>query len=124
KKDALIIARLLKDGRFSYPRLLKNVEAELRISSTLHVNPVAKDRYMIFNYITKEFEGELLEDAPEGKAVWGDIEKAYKLPMQTSIRRRFPLFFKDGTFEIQLNGTTKKIKKGKLLYVTHIFLFN
>lgn len=48
---------------------------------------------MIFNYIIKEFEGELLEDAPEGKAVWVDIEKAFKLAMQTSIRRRFPLFF-------------------------------
>lgn len=35
KKDALVIARLLKDGRFSYPRLLKEVEAELRIGSTL-----------------------------------------------------------------------------------------
>ncbi|WP_153062995.1 IS110 family transposase, partial [Lysinibacillus parviboronicapiens] len=35
KKDALVIARLLKDGRFSYPRILKDIEAELRIGSTL-----------------------------------------------------------------------------------------
>lgn len=83
-----------------------------------YVNPVAKDRYMIFNYITKDFEGELLKDAPEGKAVWVDIESAYKLPMQPSIRRRFPLFFKMEHLRFKLNGTTKKIKKGKLLYVT------
>jgi transposase len=34
RKDALVIARLLKDGRFSYPRILKGVEAELRVGST------------------------------------------------------------------------------------------
>ena len=30
QKDALVIARLMRDGRFSYPRLLEGVEAELR----------------------------------------------------------------------------------------------
>ena len=35
KKDAVVIARLMKDGRFSYPRILKDIEAELRIGSTL-----------------------------------------------------------------------------------------
>ena len=35
RKDALVIARLVKDGRFSYPRILKDVEAELRVGSTL-----------------------------------------------------------------------------------------
>ncbi|MGP1909927.1 IS110 family transposase [Metabacillus sp. JX24] len=34
-KDALVIARLLKDGRFSYPRILKGVEADLRVGATL-----------------------------------------------------------------------------------------
>lgn len=34
RKDALVIARLLKDGRFSYPRILKDMEAELRVGST------------------------------------------------------------------------------------------
>lgn len=34
RKDALVIARLLKDGRFSYPRILKDVEAELRVGFT------------------------------------------------------------------------------------------
>ena len=35
QKDALVIARLVQDGRFSYPRILEDVEAELRIGSTL-----------------------------------------------------------------------------------------
>jgi transposase len=34
RKDALVIARLIKDGRFSYPRILKEMEAELRVGST------------------------------------------------------------------------------------------
>lgn len=52
---------------------------------------------MIFNYLTYDFKGELLEDSPEGKATWVNIKDAYNLPMQKSIRRRFPLFFEDGT---------------------------
>ncbi|WP_243523539.1 hypothetical protein [Bacillus pseudomycoides] len=78
-----------------------------------YVNPVAMDRYMIFNYITKEFKGELLEDTPEGKAVLVSIEEAYNLPKQESIRRRFPLFFEDGTFEIQVEWNHAENKKGK-----------
>lgn len=35
RKDALVIARLIKDGRFSYPRILKRMEAELRVGSTV-----------------------------------------------------------------------------------------
>ncbi|MBD8007725.1 IS110 family transposase [Bacillus sp. Sa1BUA2] len=34
RKDALVIARLVKDGRFSYPRIMKDMEAELRVGST------------------------------------------------------------------------------------------
>ncbi len=79
-----------------------------------YVNPVAKDRYMIFNYITKDFKGELLENAPEGKAVWVQIEEACQLPMQESIRRRFPLFFEDGTFEIQVEWDHEENKEGKV----------
>ncbi|KAF0821174.1 IS110 family transposase, partial [Cytobacillus firmus] len=34
RKDALVIARLVKDGRFSYPRILEGMEAELRVGSS------------------------------------------------------------------------------------------
>lgn len=80
-----------------------------------YVNPVAKDRYMIFNYITYDFKGELLEDSPEGKAAWINIKDAYNLPMQKSIQRRFPLFFEDGTFEIQVEWNDEENKEGKVL---------
>lgn len=80
-----------------------------------YVNPVAKDRYMIFNYLTKDFTGDLLEDGPEGKAVWVDIEEAYNLPMQKSIKRRFPYFFQDGTFEILVEWDHEENKEGKVM---------
>ena len=35
QKDALVIARLMRDGRFSYPRILEGIEAELRNGATL-----------------------------------------------------------------------------------------
>lgn len=37
-KDALVIARLVKDGRYSYPRILKEAEAELRVGATHRAN--------------------------------------------------------------------------------------
>lgn len=52
KKDALVIARLLKDGRFSYPRLLKDVEAEMRIGSTLR-SKLTEDLASIKNRIIR-----------------------------------------------------------------------
>jgi 8-oxo-dGTP diphosphatase len=79
-----------------------------------YVNPGANDRYMIFNYITNDFKGELIEDAPEGKLVWVNIEDVQRLPMQESIRRRFPLFFQEGTFEIQVEWDHKENKEGKV----------
>ncbi|TQR16228.1 IS110 family transposase [Psychrobacillus vulpis] len=52
KKDALVIARLLKDGRFSYPRILKEIEAELRIGSTLRTK-LTEDLASIKNRIIR-----------------------------------------------------------------------
>lgn len=37
-KDALVIARLVKDGRYSFPRILKDAEAELRVGATLRAS--------------------------------------------------------------------------------------
>jgi 8-oxo-dGTP diphosphatase len=67
-----------------------------------YVNPVTRDRYMIFNYLTRNFNGELLKNPPEGRLVWVDMKEAMELPMQASVRRRFPLFFEEGTFEIHV----------------------
>lgn len=57
-------------------------------------------RYMVFNYLVTSFEGELLENPPEGELKWVPITEALGLPMQDWFKRRFPLFFNEGTFEL------------------------
>ena len=52
QKDALVIARLMKDGRFSYPRHLEGIEAELRNGSTLR-SKVQEDLNAIQNRIIR-----------------------------------------------------------------------
>ncbi|MEK3886340.1 8-oxo-dGTP diphosphatase [Bacillus sp. FSL K6-3431] len=66
-----------------------------------YVNPKAKVSYMMFNYLTKDFQGKLLENPPEGKLYWVKIDEVSDLPMQEDIRLRFHLFFEPGTFEIE-----------------------
>ncbi|GKV56487.1 7,8-dihydro-8-oxoguanine triphosphatase [Sporosarcina sp. NCCP-2222] len=77
-----------------------------------YVNPVKKDRYMIFNYWTDSFTGTLSEETREGKPMWVHKEEAIHLPMQPSVRRRFPFFFEEGTFEIQVEWDEKNNKEG------------
>ncbi|MBM7587060.1 8-oxo-dGTP diphosphatase [Bacillus pakistanensis] len=64
------------------------------------VIPHKKFRYTVYNYIAKEVSGDLLENPPEGELVWVKKGEALELPMQSWFKRRFPYFFKAGTFEI------------------------
>jgi 8-oxo-dGTP diphosphatase len=64
------------------------------------VDPKKNFRYMVFNYLARSYEGELLQNPPEGELLWVKIDEALNLPMQDWFKRRFPLFFEEGTFEI------------------------
>ncbi|SMG20300.1 8-oxo-dGTP diphosphatase [Paenibacillus aquistagni] len=64
------------------------------------VDPEEDFRYMVFNYVATSFEGELLQEPPEGELKWIPISEAMNYPMQPWFKRRFPLFFEEGTFEI------------------------
>jgi 8-oxo-dGTP diphosphatase len=64
------------------------------------VMPVTNSRYMVFNYLARSYEGELLQNPPEGELLWVNITEALELPMHPWFKRRFPLFFESGTFEI------------------------
>jgi 8-oxo-dGTP diphosphatase len=57
-------------------------------------------RYMVFNYLATAFTGDILKNPPEGELLWVEIKEALELPMQDWFKRRFPLFFKLGTFEL------------------------
>ncbi|MEK5233246.1 8-oxo-dGTP diphosphatase [Lysinibacillus sp. FSL K6-0232] len=65
-----------------------------------YVDPKKNYRYMVFNYLATSFEGTLLKNPPEGELVWVPLNEAYNLPMQPWFKRRLPLFFEEGTFEI------------------------
>ncbi|WKA54651.1 8-oxo-dGTP diphosphatase [Planococcus shixiaomingii] len=73
-----------------------------------YTDPGSNYRYMVFNYLATEFEGELLEAPPEGELAWVPVAEAVNLPMQPWFKRRFPLFFEEGTFEIYQNWDGEK----------------
>ena len=78
KKDAVVIARLMKDGRFSYPRILKDIEAELRIGSTLR-SKLTEDLSSIKNRIIRwldRYFPEFTQVYPTfGKMAFATLEK-------------------------------------------------
>lgn len=65
-----------------------------------YVDPDKRFRYMVFNYVAHRFEGELLKHPPEGELRWIPLDEVMDYPMQDWFRRRLPLFFEPGTFEI------------------------
>ncbi|WP_028549511.1 8-oxo-dGTP diphosphatase [Paenibacillus sp. UNC451MF] len=75
-----------------------------------YIVPDRNYRYIVYNYLARTFEGELLQNPPEGELAWIPIEEALQLPMQSWFQRRFPLFFQEGTFEISVvwNEETKE----------------
>lgn len=78
KKDAVVIARLMKDGRFSYPRILKDIEAELRNGSTLR-SKLTEDLSSIKNRIVRwldRYFPEFTQVYPTfGKMAFATLEK-------------------------------------------------
>ncbi|MCM2589082.1 8-oxo-dGTP diphosphatase [Rossellomorea marisflavi] len=67
-----------------------------------YVNPERMERFIIFNYLATEFTGELLKKPAEGIPTWIALSDVPGLPMQASIRRRFPYLLRKGTFEIHV----------------------
>ncbi|MBO1511243.1 8-oxo-dGTP diphosphatase [Metabacillus bambusae] len=70
--------------------------------------PNTNIRYMVFNYLVTSFEGNLLDEPPEGELLWVNIKDALNLPMQDWFERRFPFFFEPGTFEMHFLWDEKK----------------
>lgn len=57
-------------------------------------------RYIVFNYVTSKFKGELLGNSPEGTPKWVSLDELDTIAMQDWFKRRLPMFFEKGTFEI------------------------
>jgi 8-oxo-dGTP diphosphatase len=71
----------------------------------------SKLRYMVFNYLVTSFEGELLQNPPEGELIWVERDQIDDLPMQDWFRNRVPLFFKPGVFELSTIWDEKNNKE-------------
>lgn len=111
--DPVIRGYIAPGGKIEFPEspvdgAIREVQEEtgLRVTALqykgLHefVSERQGERYMIFNYLATRFEGELRPESPEGRVEWVPISQLESLPMLPSVRRRLPLFFEPGVFEI------------------------
>lgn len=119
KKDALVIARLMKDGRFSYPRILKEIEAELRIGSTLRsklTEDLASIKNRIIRWLDRYFP-EFTQVFPAfGKMALATLEKT-PLPQDIQHKTAEELVF----LYRQVEGMrAPQLPKAKLLIETSI----
>lgn len=90
QKDAVVIARLMRDGRFSYPRLLEGVEAELRNGATLR-SKIQEDLNALQNRLIRWLD----RFFPEFRQVFKDFGKmAYAAlemtPLPSDIQGKSP----------------------------------
>lgn len=126
--DPIIQGYIPPGGKVDFPESLtacaiREVQEETGLTVTnlvykgLHqfVNQAKAERYMIFNYLAEGAEGDLLESPPEGALEWVPIADVPSLPLNNSFRRRFPLFFEPGTFEMHTewdeNGFTERVTR-------------
>lgn len=90
QKDALFIARLMRDGRFSYPRILEGVEAELRNGATLR-SKIQEDLNALQNRIIRwidRFFPEFMKVFKKfGKMAYAVLEKT---PLPVDIQGKSP----------------------------------
>lgn len=90
QKDALVIARLMRDGRFSHPRILEGIEAELRVGASFR-SVLQEEINAIHNRIIRWIDLYF----PEFTQVFKDFGKmAYaaleKTPLPSDIKNRMP----------------------------------
>lgn len=90
QKDALVIARLLRDGRFSYPRILEGVEAELRNGATLR-SKIQEDlnalQNRIIRWIDRFFPEFMTVFKDFGKMAYATLEMT---PLPSDIQGKTP----------------------------------
>jgi ADP-ribose pyrophosphatase len=91
---------------------------DLSFKGLVHfVGAKSKERYMVFNYITEKFAGELCSETCEGKAEWISIDDIDKIPLAPGVKDRFELFFKDTPSEMHIIWDDKGLKEVNKIYL-------
>jgi len=57
------------------------------------------DRYIVFNFKTDTWSGELLSATEEGKVFWVNVEELYNLNLAEGFGKRLPMFLEDKYIE-------------------------
>jgi 8-oxo-dGTP diphosphatase len=59
----------------------------------------AGDRYIVFNFKTENFEGELLNQTDEGTVFWGDVDSLPSMHFASGFKEELPMFFEGPSIE-------------------------
>lgn len=62
-------------------------------------NDQTGDRYIVFNFKTDTWSGELLSETEEGKVFWVNVEELYNLNLAEGFGERLPMFLEDKYIE-------------------------
>jgi ADP-ribose pyrophosphatase len=62
-------------------------------------NSETGERYLVFNFRTEVFSGELLDKTHEGEIFWVDKDDLHKLKLAEGFRERLPMFFENNYSE-------------------------
>lgn len=62
-------------------------------------NEQTGERYLVFNFKTDIWSGELLSGTEEGRVFWADINELYKLDLAEGFGERIPMFLEDKYIE-------------------------
>lgn len=61
-----------------------------------------QERYLVFNYLTDKFSGELCAPTDEGKPEWISVAELASYPLAPGFQERLELFFAEGTTEMHV----------------------
>lgn len=68
----------------------------LQYCGVIHwLNSITYDRYIVFLYKTKEYEGSLLTESDEGKNLWISVDELRNTPSENDMPKYLPMFLED-----------------------------
>jgi len=97
-----------------------HIKSMLFRGMTHFFNNDTKERYIVFNFISNEFEGNFLNDCDEGTLYWIPRSKLNEYVFAEGMAERFPQFFEGDACEMFVQWKEKekyiKIEKASLKF--------